>query len=152
MNSSVRYFFAFAIPSAILATTSLSLAEGQPATLASPSGAPQTLATPSPTSCVCDCLVGYAAPIVAVTRLAGATGLLMGARGGAVLRRRFVLGAAGFTLVNDATMPASAQLGPGSHNIRFGSGGFWFAYILGRSGWFTRHSGYSSAEARLATK
>ena len=34
-------------------------------------------------------------------------------------------------LVNDATMPASAQLGPGSHNIRFGSGGFWFAYILG---------------------
>jgi hypothetical protein len=55
---------------------------------------------------------------------------MLGARGGAVLRRHFVLGAAGFSLVNEPNMPASAQLGAGSHNISLGGGGFWFAYVL----------------------
>jgi hypothetical protein len=130
MNPRGKCAFTFAISTAILTTASLLVAEGQPATLAGSNGPPQSLATPSPTSCTCDCLVGYGAPILSVTRLDGSTGLLLGARGGAVLRRRFVLGAAGFSLLNNVTMPASAQLGPGSHNIRFGSGGFWFAYIL----------------------
>lgn len=131
MNPRGKYAFTFAIPIAILATSSLAVAQEQPATLAAPAAGPsQSLATPSPTSCTCDCLVGYGSPILSVTRLAGATGLLVGARGGAVLLRRFVLGAAGFSLVNNVTMPASAQLGPGSHNIQYGSGGFWFAYIL----------------------
>ncbi len=128
MKAKGKFASTFAMPIAILTTASLSVAQGQPATLAN--GPPQTLATPSPTSCTCDCLVGYGAPILSVTRLAGSTGLLLGARGGAILRRRFVLGAAGFSLLNDVAMPASAQLGAGSHNISFGSGGFWFAYIL----------------------
>jgi hypothetical protein len=115
----------------ILFATSLCAAEGQPATLAGPGeGPPKTLATPSPTSCTCDCLVGYGGPLVSVTRMAGQTALLLGARGGAVLRRHFVLGAAGFSLVNEPSMPSSAQLGAGSHNIKFGGGGFWFAYVL----------------------
>jgi hypothetical protein len=132
MDPKGKYAFAFAIPIAILSTASLCFGEeGKPATLAGgAAGPPQTLATPSPTSCTCDCLVGYGAPIIGVTRLAGATGLLLGARGGAVLRRQFVLGAGGFSLVNDVAAPAAAQGGPGSHNLRFGSAGFWFAYIL----------------------
>jgi hypothetical protein len=131
MNPRNNGAITFALSVAILTTTSLSVAEGQPVTLAEPTpGPPQTLATPAPTSCTCDCLVGYGAPILSVTRLAGSTGFLLGAWGGAVLRRRFVLGAAGFSLVNDTAMPASAQLGPGSHDIRFGGGGFWIAYIL----------------------
>jgi hypothetical protein len=93
-------------------------------------GPPQTLATPAPTSCICDCLVGYGGPLVSVTRLADQTGILIGGRGGAVLRRRFVLGGAGFGMVSEPSMPASAQLGPGAHDIQFGAGGFWFAYIL----------------------
>ncbi len=122
---------AFAIPIAILSTGSVAAAEGPPATLAGGTdGPPHTLSAPSPTSCTCDCLVGYGAPIIGVTRMAGSTGLLLGARGGAVLRRRFVLGAAGFSLANDVDMPASAQLGAGAHTIKFGEGGFWFAYIL----------------------
>jgi hypothetical protein len=68
--------------------------------------------------------------MASVTRLAGETGFLVGGRGGAVLRHRFVLGAAGLTIVNDVNMPSSAALGPGSHNIGFSGGGFWFAYIL----------------------
>jgi hypothetical protein len=91
---------------------------------------PATLASPANNSCTCECLVGFGAPTIGLTRLVGQTGLLFGGRGGAVLRRHFVLGAAGYGLLNKVTMPASAGLGPGGHDVSFGGGGFWFAYIV----------------------
>ena len=108
---------------ALLVGTSFAKADPPAATLEGPSRKPTEPAA-------CDCLVGYAGPMASVTRLAGETGFLVGGRGGAVLRHRFVLGAAGLTIVNDVNMPSSAALGPGSHNIGFSGGGFWFAYIL----------------------
>jgi hypothetical protein len=110
---------------ALFVSTRQALADPPPATLAKPAGEPPS------GPCACDRLTGFGAPLVGITRVAGGTGVMIGGEGGAVLKHRFVLGAAGAGMVNDVAMPSSANLGAGTHNIGFGYGGFWFAYIIG---------------------
>lgn len=110
------------IAAAALLFAPLAKADPPAQTLEGPSQRPQEPA-------VCDCLVGFAGPLISVSSVAGQAGIFVGGQGGAVLRNRFVLGAAGFALVNGPTMPSSANLGAGDHVIGMSYGGFWFGYI-----------------------
>jgi hypothetical protein len=111
---------------AVLSSARLAMAEPPTKTLAKPEGE-----APVRGPCDCDRLTGFGGPLAGITSVAGGTGFIIGGEGGAVLKHRFVLGAAGAVLVNKINMPASANLGPGTHDVGFGYGGFWFSYIIG---------------------
>ena len=70
---------------------------------------------------------GFGAPELKLTPLAGSLGVLMGSQGGWIIDHRFVLGGAGYGLVNDVTL----DRGGAARTVSFGYGGLRPAVLLG---------------------
>jgi hypothetical protein len=71
---------------------------------------------------------GFGGPVLKITPLAGATGVLVGGRGGWIINHTFVVGGGGYGLVNNILADTP---GPnGGRYIDFGYGGVELEYIM----------------------
>jgi hypothetical protein len=71
---------------------------------------------------------GFGGPVLKITTINGATGVLVGGRGGWIINHAFVIGGGGYGLVN--TVRAAAPGPNGEPYINFGYGGVELEYIV----------------------
>jgi hypothetical protein len=112
---SPHHLLAFCLPLALVASSSVAHADEE-----------QPTEAPAETSASRN--GGYGAPSMKVTTIAGSPGLLFGSEGGWIVNHWFVLGGAGYGLINDVTQTTN---GVKSAPISLGYGGLRLGVILG---------------------
>jgi hypothetical protein len=79
---------------------------------------------------------GYGGPEMRFTTVRGEGAVLLGGRGGWIIDHTFVIGGAGYGLVNRIAAPDSAQPASGRYDLNFGYGGVFIeGIILPRNLW-----------------
>jgi hypothetical protein len=73
---------------------------------------------------------GFGTPVVKYSRVFDQDSVLVGARGGVIINKSFVLGAAAYGVANDVTAPSSAFPQRAPLDLQFGYGGLELEYIV----------------------